>query len=232
MGFKRGKHCTWSQPRAFADATETGTPSTPWEGRVCRQRRASQPQLHAACQLPPLRKGVQAPGPQHPARGRVTMLATLPSGCWVGVGTSRPCLWARSSLPQSLPAALCPAFLASPAAPDSCRAGGRMFPQRYTAQEFTLSPGLSRLEPSALRAHTSRVCSQRRRQLSAGGFLDGTPHTREAKGSPLWMSDKGQRGSCTSGSRGQVAPGAWRDTDVIQVVGGFLGVWNSSPPGV
>lgn len=168
----------------------------------------------------------------HPARGWVTVLAAPPSGRWAGVGTSCPCLWARSSLPQSPPAALCPAFLASPAAPNSCRAGGRMFPQRYTAQEFTLSPGLSRPEPSALRAHTSRVCSQRRRRFRAGGFLDGTPHMREVKGSPLWTSDKGQQGSCTSGSRGQVAPGAGRDTDIVLAVGDFLGVWNSSPPGV
>lgn len=75
-----------------------------------------------------------------------------------------------------------------------------MFPQRYTDQEFTLSPGLSRPEPSALGANTSRVCSQRRRRLRAGRFLDGTPHTWEAESGPLWTSDKGQRGSCTSGS--------------------------------
>lgn len=34
-------------------------------------------------------------------------------------------------------------------------------PQRYTTQEFTLSPGLSRPEPAACRAHsTSPICSQ------------------------------------------------------------------------
>ena len=216
----------WSRPRAVADAVGPAPPPRP--GRAASAGSAGgdsvvhpSSQDNRSCpvgcepwgpqsllgpapgRLPaaPTQEVFKPRGPDsRPARRWVTVLAAPPSGHWAGVGTSRPYLWARSSLPQSPPAALCPAFLASPAAPNSCRAGGRMFPQRYTAQEFTLSPGLSRPEPSALRAHTSRVCSQRRRRLRAGGLLDGTPHMQEVKSSPLWMSDKGQQGSCTSGS--------------------------------
>lgn len=79
------------------------------------------------------------------------MLATLPSGCWAA-GTSRLCLLGQ--VQPVFRACLLPSALHSwphLQSPKFCRAEV-MFPQRYTAQEFSLlSPGLSRPEPSALR---------------------------------------------------------------------------------
>lgn len=95
-GFKRESSAAWSQLQVFADAAAPGTPSTPWEGRVCRQLRGRQhrppvlkgqlrlpgwvwavgtpeppcPQPWAAHQLPPLRKGIRVPGPRQPPGSR------------------------------------------------------------------------------------------------------------------------------------------------------------------
>lgn len=114
-GFKRESSAAWSQLQVFADAAAPGTPSKPWEGRVCRQLRGRQhrpPVLPGQLRLPGWVWAVGTPEPpapspgpptsclhsgrasesrdpdSRPARGWVTVLAAPPSGCWAGVGSS------------------------------------------------------------------------------------------------------------------------------------------------
>lgn len=141
------------------------------------------------------------------------MLATLPSGCWAGVGT-QPCLWAGSSLPQSLPAALCPAFLASPAAqiPAALEAG--CSPQG--AAQLPLTRPVMALGLSPSRAHTERLLPEEAATQRRGSWT----HPAGGRAALFGCQTRGNKVPA-SGSRGAGGLVLGETQTVIRVVGVF-----------
>lgn len=164
----------------------------------------------APCCLPaaPTREGCPARGPNATRlEDGSPCWPPCPLGAGRGVGTSRPCLWARSSLPQSLPAALLPCIPGLTCSPKFLPRWRQDVPQRYTAQEFTLSPGLSRPgpQPSGL----TQVASAPRggSSLAQGGSWTAHPTRGRPRAALFGCQTRGNKSSCTSGSRG--AGGPW-----------------------